>query len=149
PRAALGCRLANARLEALEAGRQPQPQIETATVDGAHLPMPAGRAGRPVRAGKSGHALDGHAGALLRGCRREAPRDSIDVGLESNGRSRGQQEAARGLPGADGVTLTSLLECSDPAWPRAGPPSPWAQVSWREPDPWLSRAPFPRISRQI
>src|SRR5204862_684342 len=60
---ALADRLADARLPRLVPGRQPQSHIEAATVDGAHLPMPADRAYCAVGPGKAGHALDGHVSA--------------------------------------------------------------------------------------
>ena len=60
PRDALADRFADLRLHALEAGRYAQPDIESAPVDGAQLPVPAERTRGPIRAGEPCHALDGH-----------------------------------------------------------------------------------------
>ena len=60
---ALAHRLADARLQRLVARRQAQAHVEAASVDGAHLPVPAQRPHGAVGPGKAGHALDGHVSA--------------------------------------------------------------------------------------
>src|SRR5262249_47176077 len=116
--------LADTRLQAFEAGRQPQPHVEAASVHRAQLPMPAEETARPVHPRKTGHALDGHE-YLRRSLRDDAATPALpEPSLYSERHSKQiwrvapTRRAQRHFQGIQGIE-----------WPRATD-LPWAFAAW-------------------